>query len=195
MTAFNLPRFFFVFDVETIGLHGEPFAVGWVVIDASTGREMECGILRSSAAQAAMFVARSGAKASSTDIQWVADHVLPALGGVDELEGWQNIRRPFWKEWKRWEARGALLAADVAWPCEARFLFECVRYTFQPREAFEENRPGGGPYPLIDIASVRLAKGFDPIATVCRLENEEPAHNPLSDARQSARLLLEALRA
>jgi hypothetical protein len=80
-----------------------------------------------------------------------------------------------------------MLAADCAWPVEARFLAACV--DDQP-----EQRAWEGPYPLIDIASVRLAAGLDPLATVERLPSEMPAHDPLADARQSARLLIEALK-
>lgn len=34
-------RLFMVFDVESIGLHGDGYAVGWVVVDADDhGREL-----------------------------------------------------------------------------------------------------------------------------------------------------------
>jgi hypothetical protein len=53
---------------------------------------------------------------------------------------------------------------------------------------------GDGPYPLVDVASVRLAAGLDPLGAYDRTAGELPVHNPLADARQSARLLLEALK-
>jgi hypothetical protein len=74
----------------------------------------------------------------------------------------------------------------VPWPVEAHFLSECVADRPQERE-------WQGPYPLLDVASVRLAAGLDPLATVDRLPSELPAHDPLADSRQSARLLVEAL--
>lgn len=46
---------------------------------------------------------------------------------------------------------------------------------------------------VFDVASVRLAAGLDPLASAPRLDGELPAHDPLRDARQSARLLIEAL--
>jgi hypothetical protein len=182
----RLPPFFFVFDVESVGLHGEPFAVGWVCVDVATGREVDLGILVSPVAEAAERTATLAAFQIVTDVEWVTAHVLPAIADIPTVSAFA-MRRAFWYAWKHWELQGAMLAADVPWPCEARFLMECMRYTTWAT-------PQAGPYPLIDVASVRLAKGFDPIATVGRLESEEPAHNPLSDARQSARLLLEALR-
>lgn len=82
-----------------------------------------------------------------------------------------------------WKSKGAYLAAECAWPVEAKFLMDCVRDDFHLRE-------WEGPYPLIDISSVLLARGIDPLGKQPRLESEEPAHNALNDARQSARLLL-----
>jgi hypothetical protein len=38
-----------------------------------------------------------------------------------------------------------------------------------------------------------LLSGRDPLATYERLPNELPAHDPMADARQSARLWLECL--
>jgi len=81
--------------------------------------------------------------------------------------------------------KGAVLAADVPWPVEARFLAQCIDD--------EPGRKWDGPYPLIDIASVRLAAGLDPLASVERLAEELPQHDPLCDARQSGRLLVEAI--
>jgi hypothetical protein len=97
------------------------------------------------------------------------------------------VRERFWRAWLSWKDHGAMLAADVAWPVEARFLAACVDEDCIMR-AWE------GPYPLIDVASVRFAAGFDPLALDERHENELPQHDPLADARQSARLLVEALR-
>ena len=47
--------------------------------------------------------------------------------------------------------------------------------------------------PLYDLASVLLARGEDPLRRSARLTEELPAHHPLHDARQSARLFLDAL--
>ena len=45
-----------------------------------------------------------------------------------------------------------------------------------------------------EIASFMQAADMDPMATYEREESEKPAHEPLADARQSARLLATALR-
>lgn len=159
-----------VFDVESNGLHGEGFAVGWVVVhDQETVAE---GIAVS--------------RTHDPLTPWVVEHVLPALPRwTHETE--KDVRDRFWGVWIDCCRQGpTLMAADVAWPVEARFLAACV-------DDHRAEREWDGPYPLVDIASVRLAAGLDPLAEVERLPNELPAHNPLADARQSARLLLEAL--
>ena len=96
------------------------------------------------------------------------------------------MRDAFWRLWLGWKSNSVWLAADVCWPVEANFLRACI-------EDDPIRRTWEGPYPLIDIASVRLAAGFDPLGTEPRRDDEMPARNPLADARQSARLLAEAL--
>lgn len=166
------PRLWMVFDVESVGLHGEGFAVGFVVVDGD-GRELTCGRFSCDPINA------SGDYGSR---EWVAKNVPLMRHNCEDPDG---MRECFWNAWLRWKEAGAALAADVPWPVEARFLNHCV-------QADPEAREWGGPYPLIDVASVRLAAGFDPLGTEPRRENELPAHDPLNDARQSARLLSEA---
>ena len=89
--------------------------------------------------------------------------------------------------WTFWKSQGARLAADCNWPVEAKFLVHCVGEDPKARE-------WEGPYPFFDIGSILFAKGMDPLAKYPRIDGEECEHNPLHDARQSARLLLEALK-
>lgn len=162
---------YLVFDVESDGLHGEGFAVGWCVV-GHDGETLADGIhvapLRTPSAR-----------------NWVLEHVMPVLPARTRSST-VALRTSFWELWADWRDQGAQLAADVPWPVEARFLLDCIRD--------EPERGGYGPYPLIDIASVRLGAGLDPLADEPRLASELPHHNPLADARQSARLLLEALK-
>ena len=162
---------YMVFDVESIGIHGEGFAVGYVVID-SDGRELEA---------ARIACSPHTARGNDEGRQWIAENCpkIPA-----DFTDPQGVRASFWGAWQRWKAQGALLVADCAWPVEARFLIDCVDDA--------EGREWQGPYPLHDVATARLCKGRDPLATVDRLSNELPQHDPLADARQSARLWMEA---
>ena len=174
------PSTYFVFDVESVGLHGEGFAVGVAIMDAATGEIEQTAIWCCSPLTA---------KGYADDYEWVNKNVdLSDVMLSRVLPSPKEVRKAFWDYWLYWKVNGAVMAADVAWPVEARFLAACV-------DDNPVHEKWQGPYPLIDIASVRHAAGFDPLALEERREDELPAHNPLADARQSARLLHEALTA
>jgi hypothetical protein len=166
---------YLVFDCESVGLHGETFAVGWVLIDAD-GTELECGGFQ------CPEDASSGTKEGH---QWVKANVptLPFAATSDPIA----LRTEFWLVWQEAKKRGALLVTDCGWPVEARFLAACV-------DDSPGSREWDGPYPLIDVSSMLLAYGLNPINTFGRLESEQPEHNPVCDARQSARIFIETLR-
>lgn len=168
-----LPTKFFVFDVESIGLHGEGFAVGFVVVDRE-GNELERGLFAASPHCASgLFEGHKWVKENIPDID--ATHSTPWM-----------VRAAFWRRWMYWKEQEAVLAADCSWPVEARFLIACVEDNLLERE-------WRGPYPLIDISSVLFAQGTDPLKEFDRLSEELPRHNPLKDAIQSARIFLNAL--
>lgn len=170
---------FMVFDVESIGLHGQGFAVGWVVIDRA-GKEIAAATYECDPSKAL------GIHDPETDPnrKWVAENVRTRGIGVKEWPS--HVRNEFWQAWLYAREHGATLWADCCWPVEARFLAACI-------DDDPETREWLGPYPLFSIDTMRLAAGFDPLGTYPRLPNELPAHDPLCDARQSARLLIEAL--
>jgi hypothetical protein len=166
---------FFVFDVESVGLHGEAFAFGYVVVD-------RLGQPRSHGYSTCSPKSCRGDEAGRSWVRANCPWVLKSF--VHDYP--QGVRDDFWRLWQQWKAEGALLAADVPWPVESRFLADCI-------DDNPDDRRTEGPYPLLDIASIRCAAGFDPLATEERLLFENPAHDPLADARQSARLLIESL--
>lgn len=170
----TFPLYHMVFDVESIGLHGEGFAVGYVVIDED-GFEVEAG-LRS--------VEADCARGNGFDRRWVHNNIPPLH---DDFAGdLVALRRWFWGAWRKWATK-ACLWVDCGWPVEAHFLAQCV-------EDQLDERGSTGPYPLHEIATAAALAGCDPLATQDRLTDELPAHNPLNDARQSARLLAGYLR-
>lgn len=179
------PSLYMVLDVESVGLHGEGFAWGFVVVDG-TGKELEAGYFACHP---------DDAKGSEAGRKWLAEN-CPALIVSNGFSP-RTARTMFWAAWQRWKARGAILAADCPWPVEARFLSQCVeddQPIYRGPSPDDGPRAFGGPYPLVDVASVRLAAGLDPLAKCSRLPGELPEHDPLADARQSARLLVEAIR-
>jgi len=166
---------FFVFDVESVGLYGEAFAVaGGIYINAVAQSEFRfcCPIWE--------------AKGDEDDRQWVMANV-PVMEITHRHPA--AVREAFWSEWEKAKARypGITMAGECIWPVEAGFVAACIRQEIADRK-------WSGPYPFHEIASVMLAAGMDPMATYEREESEKPAHEPLADARQSARLMATALR-
>lgn len=163
---------FFVFDVESIGLHGEAFAVGG-------GLYLENG-----AAQWEFCFSCDPRCAAGleSDRDWVIKNI-PIIGITHRSP--QFIMEAFWEKWEIARSQGAVMAAECMWPVETNFLESCLNKNF--------DRAATAPYPCHDIASIMLAAGLDPLATYDRMPSELPKHNPLADARQSARLLSEAL--
>lgn len=160
-------------DVETWGLHGPVIAVGAVVF--KEGVEVD------------QFYRRCkdpnlGWEADPEDRSFVEKYVLPAIGEPSARTPSQ-IGEEFWIWWGRHRDAGATMVCDCPWPVEARFLSGMVA-----RDTW--GRKYGGPYPLIDVASVIVANGGDPLATTERRADELPVHRPVADARQSARQLL-----
>lgn len=168
-------QLYMVFDVESVGLHGEGFAVGWVIVRRDGGE----------IARAEYGTDPGLARGDADDLAWVREH-CQTMNNVPAENGPYWVRERFWEAWEYAKERGAVLAAEVAWPVEANFLSACIADD-------PERRKWNGPYPLLDVSSVRLAAGFDPTKSVPRHSGELPEHNPLADARQSSRLLLTSL--
>lgn len=168
----------FMMDVESIGLHGEAFAVAWLVCDSETGEELDSGRYAINWRQA---------QGDTQDREWVEQnirYIVPTHTSAAEM------REDFWVVWKRWRQNGAILAADCPWPVESRFLAQCVDYD-------RATMKWEGPYPLLDVVSVRLGAAESVEQAMEggeRLPDELPLHDPLADCRQSMRVLLAALK-
>lgn len=167
-----------IFDVESVGLHGDAYAVGFVVVDHDFQKVTE----------ACFACSPDLCRGDAVSRKWVAENASEFLNDRDLslMRGPDLVRMHFWAHWIGWKNKGYLLAADCPWPVEARFLLECVRDDYRMRE-------WEGPYPLIDISSILWENGINPAANYTRESDELPAHNPLCDARQSARLLREIM--
>lgn len=166
------PELFFVFDVESIGLHGEAFAVAWVVVDREGKR----------VASASYWCDPALAEGTDEDREWAKVNVT--VSG-QQLDTPSSLRNHFWDAIIECKKRGTTVWADCNWPVETNFMSACI--------AAAPYRAEDAPYPFMDIAAVLWAAGLDPTAHYGRLENELPAHNALNDARQSARILIETL--
>ena len=162
-----------VFDVESIGLHGEAFAVAWVVVDKK-GNRLDEGLLS---------CCPSKAKGAFENREWVSNNV-PDLKITSPTR--QHMLNGFWHEWRKWADQGAVLFADCCWPVETTFLSDCIRLN-------EKEREWQGPYPLYDMSNILITMGKNPLDISERKTDELPAHHPLMDSRQSARILIECI--
>lgn len=168
---------FFIFDVESIGIHGEGFAVAGGIYELGQGRVL------SSRDEFCFSCPTGKAQGNIQNRVWVNDNVPPI---EVTHKNPQEVRDAFWHEWRRASNDGIPMAVECGWPVEARFLNMAV-------SEFMPNREWEGPYPLHEIASFMLAAGMDPLATWERDPDELPAHHPTGDVRLSARILSQAL--
>jgi hypothetical protein len=157
-------------DAETNGLSGYAFAVAMTLTDGSG--ELDT------------FVRRCPISEVFPD-PWVAENVLPAIADLPITcpGGYPQMLAEIGEQIAAWGGRDVPLIAHVAWPVEARLLLD----------VYCGKRVWDGPYPLIDVASVLLAKGFDPTTVDGYLREhgiaapEGSPHHPLYDARAAER--------
>lgn len=172
----KLPPYFMVFDVEAIGLHGEGFAFGFVVISTEHGDRV---------AEARASCSPMAAKGDAAGVAWVIANV-PPMNATHTCP--QALRSSFWRRQRDWAVRGGVLVADVGWPVEANFLAACIADA-------PDDRAWDGPYPLHELASIALALGANVDELWAERQPDElPAHDPLNDARHSARILAQLLK-
>ena len=181
-------------DVESVGLHGDGFAVGWVVYDTS---KPAAGALTHSICSDLVL------PDDQETADWLTDNIpLDERGALRSISGLRTetkcmkkltMRNDFWKAWLAVRAAGhtredvdARMLVDCGWPVEARFLAACV-------DDAPDERGWEGPYPLVDLGSVLVAMGLDPLATHERYPDESPAHHPTADAMQSLRIYCEVM--
>lgn len=168
---------YFCFDVESVGLYGEGFAVGYCVSDGE--KEIESGIFN---------CPLHTAKGNTEDNNWVRKNVVPHLPEPN-CEYPEEVRYKFWEVLQRYKEEeeykeGLVVLVDCGYPVEYRFLKDCVLVS-------PETRKWEVPYPIHEVGTALLLTGQNPLENYERLPNEMPKHNPLADARQSLRLFLE----
>jgi len=190
-------RYFFVFDVEAMGLFGPSFAVGWTIVD-ETGKTLQEGLYRLVLPlKMADLLRQPHHRIRAQDPQWIRENVTPVLDKctdmaqveVEVFGDMRDLLPAFWKRWTELKAEfpGIVMAADCLFPVEATFVMDAMR-------ADDKLTMDHSPYPFIEIGTMLMANGKNPLADYDREPREMPVHNPLADARQSARLFIAAFR-
>lgn len=166
---------YFCFDVESIGLYGEGFAVGWVVSDGK--QELSSGYLA---------CPHEKAQGRDSDRDWVIENVIPHLNEPNCFNP-REVRLLFWEALQKAKLQdeNLIILADCGYPANPNFLRDCVKDS-------ESDRMWKSAYPLHEVATKLLACGKNPLGTYPRLETELPVHHPTADAWQSLRVYLQA---
>jgi hypothetical protein len=160
----------FSLDAESVGLRGEVFAIGWSVVK-DDGEEIDKGLVWSRPTD---FMGSPGTLA------WVTQNVMITLPEAAEVEHLFQARNIAWNSWSIWQAKGARMVVDCGYPVETTLLDKWLDDV--------PERIGDMPYPLFDVSTLLYAVNMDPTGTFDRIEGEHPPHNPLHDARHSARI-------
>jgi len=163
-----------VLDVESVGLYGEAFAFAAIAYDEN----------RKEVGRKCCHFSVKHTAGTLRDYRWVMDNVVIPNESQNIFKYEEQSLCSFFFEWyKQYAHKGYVIAADCAWPVEAKFLLSDMTDKYKRIAT----------YPIIDISNIMLCAGMDPTGTYERLSDELPNHNPLCDVKQSARLLFNAI--
>lgn len=171
----NIPFPWLVFDVESVGLYGDPFAVGYVLMD-------ENGEVIRKRWHGANLEKLPGFMFNSIeDIEWCWSYIPQCIkdGNCSLDEMYSSFVTLLSSAIKQKYS----IIADCPFPVETNFLRNCKL----------RDRTYISPYPLYDIASILAALGRNPLEEYPR-EEGETKHHPMWDAHQSARILYETIK-
>lgn len=190
----NPDQKYMVFDVESFGLYGEGFAYGYVVIDGMgkiyEERLCSCnmnttfeGEFISHELHVGGYTGDAWFDSVMDDRDWL-DMNIPCLDEVPNHIGFEDpkaLRKDFLQQLKRLRTEGVELIGDCIYPVETNFI----------AKAFEDvviETIDDSPF-IYDINLLQKMEGLH----LPFLESELPQHNPLNDAKQSARVFVNLL--
>ncbi len=161
----------FSFDVESIGLFGEAFAVAGGVYSPVGPVSEFC-----------FSCDPALCRGTDVDREWVAKNVPPEGAQPIPITHAtpRDMREAFWQEWSKARAKKLPVLAHCLWPVEARFLDACVADA-------PDARRWQSPYPFHELATFLFSKGKDPVNGLPREPEDKKEHDPRDDARRCAR--------
>ena len=167
------------FDLETNGLHGQAFAVGAILIDGEGRTYNE-------------FSGRCEFKEPVDE--WVQANVLPSLAEMPiTYASYEAMREAFWQWYVSNEPEADYVLVNNGYPVEYRFLLDC-------QEANLKERYWQHPFPILDLSSLLIQVGQNPLASKGKLaqnllgDAKFLPHHPLHDAKVAALVAFEAFR-
>jgi hypothetical protein len=181
----------FIFDVESIGIHGPAWAWASGVFDIRTGNPVQedhafidihsWGGVMEDAKGRPWWTGREW-NADPEDLKWVLDNCPRLTGEHSCVSDRRELMDRFRTVYERAAAANLPIAAETPWPVEANFLSQFISHRGAKAK-------WAGPYPLWDITTMTDAAGMDAMKIFHRMANERPEHDPRADIRLSARLL------
>lgn len=153
-------------DAESDGLYGKLLSIAVIVLDEDN-----------------VEIERNywglDLKKAEIKSEWVETHVLPIMGQFECCENEEEMLGKFWAVWSKYKET-AYVVVDVGYPVEMRVFEKCVQMNLVEREY-------QGPYPMIDLSSILLAKGIEPLTERKKLVEHELSeqHNALVDVETS----------
>lgn len=161
----------FCVDAESDSLYGDIFAIGAVVYDGYKEIDYFNG----------------SSQVSEVKDQWVIKNVIPNIKHINKYNSRYELRNKFWEFYMKYR-EDSIIVADCPYPVEYNLFKKCINDDF-------DNRKWLGPYPFMDIASVLFIKGIEPLKDRDIIINKQNIlkHNPLEDARTSAKVLIKIL--
>ncbi|HEY9610506.1 hypothetical protein [Allocoleopsis sp.] len=171
-----------VFDVESVGLYGDGYAVGLTVINRDDKTILDKDYFACPSQKA---------EGNPEDRTWIETNVDPYLPSPN-LETPAQVRSEFWRVFQGWKNSPDLkrysdaffLFADCGYPVETNFMAACVR----------DNEPEykwNAPYPLHEVATIRAILGLD--ATLSYDLPKDKRHNPVEECLYIAPILVDWL--
>src|SRR5689334_16849565 len=111
ISSTSTDKVIFSIDAETIGLYGEPFAIGYTVTNFE-GKELEHGYLS---------CPQEAAKGNHLNREWVQINVIPHLPSETTYDSPAALCEAIYQVWMRikGEYKEVLAIADCLYPVEA----------------------------------------------------------------------------
>lgn len=153
-----------IVDAESNGLYGEILSVAAIVLDEQFV-EVD-----------SFYAERDLSKIESLD-PWVKENVVPLFKQEHVCPGEVELLEHFWDFWLPYQGRVRAIA-DVTYPVEANLFRKCIEKNLAERSFL-------GPFPLLDLSTFLLAKGYDPLVDRHLLIDNPigDQHNALVDVR------------
>ena len=158
---------FFV-DAETDGLYGGFLSTAALVTDES-------------GTQTDRFYGAVRVKEEDIRSQWVIENVYPYLNNADRFfDSEADLLAAFWEFWLKYRDSSVCIAY-VQYPVEANLFRKCVEVNMSERALL-------APFPIYDLSTLLIAKGYDFNADLQQLTGLElVSHDAMNDVLLTAK--------